>query len=237
MTDVSHLAFSCLQWLIIVFVLNLILSDLPILCTFAKKNWTKVTFNKYSFQEDAYHPLVARIFQHALLRGGGGRWVCLWAWGVSVPGGVSASGPGGVCASQHALGQTSMDRMTDKCKNITFANFVCGWKLVELISKYYYCLRRSWGKVIFSEVCVRNSVHGGGLPHCMLWYTPTPSPPDQRQAPWDQTPPQTGTPRDQTHSPWDKTPPNAVHAGRYGQKAGGTHPTGMQSCCYYFWCV
>ena len=48
--------------------------------------------------------------------------VCLWSWG-----GVPASGPGG-CASQHALGQTlpPVDRMTDMCKNITFANFVCG---------------------------------------------------------------------------------------------------------------
>ena len=25
------------------------------------------------------------------------------------------------------------------------------------------------------------------------------------------------------------TPPNAEHAGRYGQRAGGTHPTGMHS--------
>ena len=25
-------------------------------------------------------------------------------------------------------------------------------------------------------------------------------------------------------------PPTTVHAGRYGQQAGGTHPTGMQSC-------
>ena len=25
-------------------------------------------------------------------------------------------------------------------------------------------------------------------------------------------------------------PPGAEHAGRYGQRAGGTHPTGMQSC-------
>ena len=32
-------------------------------------------------------------------------------------------------------------------------------------------------------------------------------------------------------TPWDETPaPCAVHAGRYGQQAGGTHPTGMQSC-------
>ena len=25
-------------------------------------------------------------------------------------------------------------------------------------------------------------------------------------------------------------PPCAVHAGRYGQQAGGTHPTGMHTC-------
>ena len=31
-------------------------------------------------------------------------------------------------------------------------------------------------------------------------------------------------PRDQVH------PSRAVHAGRYGQQAGGMHPTGMHSC-------
>ena len=34
-----------------------------------------------------------------------------------------------------------------------------------------------------------------------------------------------------TSSPPDQAPPGAVHAGRYGHQAGGTHPTGMQSCC------
>ena len=28
--------------------------------------------------------------------------------------------------------------------------------------------------------------------------------------------------------------PEAVHAGRYGQQAGSTHPTGMHACCEYF---
>ena len=37
----------------------------------------------------------------------------------------------------------------------------------------------------------------------------------------EQTPPQT------------RQPPCAVHAGRYGQQAGGMHPTGMQSCIGY----
>ena len=57
-----------------------------------------------------------------------------------------------------------------------------------------YHPQRSWGKVIFSEACVKNSVHrGAGV--------------------WADTPPQ-----------------GAVHAGRYGQQAGGTYPTGMHTC-------
>ena len=75
-----------------------------------------------------------------------------------------------------------------------------------------------------------------------------------------QTPPAADTPREQTHSrhplrsrhtpreqtqPLEQTPPradppqgadtsspSAEHTGRYGQCAGGTHPTGMQSCCW-----
>ena len=40
-----------------------------------------------------------------------------------------------------------------------------------------------------------------------------------------------GTPPWQVHpSPRQVHPPGAVHAGRYGQQAGGTHPTWMQSC-------
>ena len=60
-----------------------------------------------------------------------------------------------------------------------------------------------WGKVIFSVTCVKNTVHGGGgggcLPH--LGY----------------------------HPPPEQSPQCAVHDGRYGQQAGGMHPTGMQS--------
>ena len=43
------------------------------------------------------------------------------------------------------------------------------------------------------------------------------------------------TPLGQVHAPLAGTPPPAVHAGRYGKQAGGTHPTGMHSCascCY-----
>ena len=65
--------------------------------------------------------------------------------------------------------------------------------------------------------------------------------------PPEQTPPRAGTPPpEQAHTPRSRTPQSrppsgadtprpAEHAGRYGQRAGGTYPTGMQSClsCKY----
>ena len=90
--------------------------------------------------------------------------------------------------------------------------------------------KRSWGKVIFSEACVKNFVHGrlGGLPHCMLGYTP----PDQRLAP--------PGPGAGTHTPDQEQPPppgtDTPLPRRYGQQAGGAHPTGMQSCSWLHLC-
>ena len=54
--------------------------------------------------------------------------------------------------------------------------------------------------------------------------------------PWEQTPPQgadiPGVEPPRSRQPTgSRHPPGAVHAGRYGQKAAGTHPTGMHSCC------
>ena len=60
---------------------------------------------------------------------------------------------------------------------------------------------------IFAPVC--HSVHRGST--------------------WVGTPPDRYTPQGQVH-PLAGTHPGAVHAGRYGQQAGGTHPTGMHSC-------
>ena len=51
-----------------------------------------------------------------------------------------------------------------------------------------------------------------------------------------QVPPRAGTPSPlgQVHPPTPgqvpPPPPGAVHVGRYGQQAGGTHHTGMHSC-------
>ena len=104
----------------------------------------------------------------------------------------------------------------------------------------FYRPQRSWGKVMFfTGVC--DSVHRGDLPQCMLGYhPPRSSPPEQAAPPQEQTPPRAGTPPEKA-PPQEQTPPRAdtppeqapsraEHAGRYGQCAGGTHPTGMQSC-------
>ena len=74
------------------------------------------------------------------------------------------------------------------------------------------------------------------------WDTPrdkAPPPPEQtpsprtrhppKQAPPEQAPPQDQAPPPK-QAPPEQAPPGAVHAGRYGQRAGGIHPTGMQSC-------
>ena len=72
---------------------------------------------------------------------------------------------------------------------------------------------------VFTDVC--DSVHGGGTVHAGI-----PLPRDQAHPPGTRhNNPGPGTPPHQ-----DQVPPGTEHAGRYGQRAGGTHPTGMQSC-------
>ena len=67
---------------------------------------------------------------------------------------------------------------------------------------------------VFTRVC--DSVHGvGGVCLSACWDSPPPG---------ADTPPRADPPRSR------HPPPGAVHAGRYGQQAGGTHPTGMHTC-------
>ena len=75
-----------------------------------------------------------------------------------------------------------------------------------------YRPQRSWGKVIFSQASVILFTGGGGSASVHVGIPP---PPDQA-----------GTP---PRGP-GRHPPGAEHTGRYGQRAGGMHPTGMQSC-------
>ena len=70
-------------------------------------------------------------------------------------------------------------------------------------SSHYYRPQRSWAKVIFSQACVKNSVHGGGgcLPQCMLGYPP---PRTRQTPPGADTPP---LPPDQADPPRPDRPP------------------------------
>ena len=90
---------------------------------------------------------------------------------------------------------------------------------------YYYRPQRSWGKVMFSQACVILFT-GGGVCLSACWDT-TPPGADTPQS----KPPGADTPQSRHTPPGaDTPPPGAEHAGRYGQRAGGTHLTGMQSC-------
>ena len=84
-------------------------------------------------------------------------------------------------------------------------------------------------KEIGARLCFHKRVwfcsQGWCLPQFMLGYTP---PRGTDTPPPEQTPP-TGADTPQVPG----TPPSAEHAGRYGQEAGGRHPTGMHS--YLFW--
>ena len=52
--------------------------------------------------------------------------------------------------------------------------------LMNCSMKHYYRPQRSWGKVIFSEACAKNSVQKEGVCPIASWDA---TPPDQRQAP------------------------------------------------------
>ena len=79
---------------------------------------------------------------------------------------------------------------------------------LSLFSSFITARKRSLGQGNIFCTCL-SFCSQGGVPGQVL--------------PRDQVSPGPGTPRDQV-------PPQTVHAGRYGQQAGGTHPTGMHSC-------
>ena len=94
------------------------------------------------------------------------------------------------------------------------------------IVNLYYRPQRSWGKVIFSEACVKNSVHsvGGGYPS-MPCRSPGPHLGEELEGSGLEGPQahtQGGIPACTEADP--SPPPLTVTA------AGGTHPTGMHCC-------
>ena len=89
--------------------------------------------------------------------------------------------------------------------------FIPGMQYVEVPS-FFPPVNEVCEGYVFTRVC--HLVHRGGV--C-----------------WDTTP-RADTPRSRHPPPSEQVPPYAVHAVRYGQQAGGMHPTGMQSCIYFF---
>ena len=84
---------------------------------------------------------------------------------------------------------------------------------------------------IFRSVCQEFCPQRGGWVSGQTPPPPTPPPgadiPPETRHLQEQTPPPH---QDQTPAPRADTLRKAVHAGRYGQQAGGTHPTGMHTC-------
>ena len=110
---------------------------------------------------------------------------------------------------------TFVAELQEACNDKTIAS--------KTILKYRDCLftarKRSLGQGnIFTPVCQSFCSRGEGS----TWAGTLPPGPGTPQTRY--TPPGTRYP------PKPGTPPLAVHAGRYRQQAGGTHPTGMHSC-------
>ena len=118
---------------------------------------------------------------------------------------------------------------------------------IEIICMFYYRPQRSWAKVIFSQACVKNSVHVGGgrvsaSVHAGIHHSPpprsrhplgpgTPQADIPPRADPQEHPPRSRPPLEQTpprNHPPEQTPPS-LQTAAHGQRAAGTHPTGMHS--------
>ena len=108
------------------------------------------------------------------------------------------------------------------------------WATGEIFYAYNYRPQRSWAKVMFLQASVILSTRGmsasvyAGIPSPPQEQTPAPKSrhPPRADTPQRRHPPppeQTSPPPERRHPPWKQTP-------AYGQRAAGTHPTGMHSC-------
>ena len=110
----------------------------------------------------------------------------------------------------------------------------CKASLLKIGSNLLYY---NWNQILppANEVCkghvlhlsVSHSVHRGVV--CSV-YAGIHPPPRSRQPSWKQTPTWRQSPPEADTPLGKQTPPGEVHAGRYGQQASGTHPTGMYTC-------
>ena len=73
----------------------------------------------------------------------------------------------------------------------------------EKVCNYYYRPQRSWAKVIFSQACVKNSVHRGRVSASVHAGMHQPPPPQQTPYPPSRTRP---PPPRSRHPLWEQTP-------------------------------
>ena len=80
-----------------------------------------------------------------------------------------------ICPVQLVLQTWIIQLQSDKIVFFFYLIRYVAWR-TYITHKTYYRPQRKWAKVIFSQACVKNSVHRGGgcLPQCMLGYTPPP---------------------------------------------------------------
>ena len=154
------------------------------------------------------------------------------------------------------LSPSSLVFTFDSCRNsftIPMTKIIMGG------NNYHYRPQRSWGKVIFSEACVKNSVHkGGGVvsqhalqvvsQHALQVSRPTPRGEVEVSGLMGSPGPHLGglkpTPRGfqahtqgvlQAHTQGGIpacTEADTPSPKKTANAAGGTHPTGMHSCYY-----
>ena len=85
---------------------------------------------------------------------------------------------------------------------------------------------------IFTSVCQEFCPQGGGVSasvHAGIYHPPGADTPPGPDPPGADTPPDQTPQGAATHSPGPDPPPGKQTAA-YGQRAAGTHPTGMHSC-------
>ena len=110
---------------------------------------------------------------------------------------------------------------------------MAGSNRFTVMTNFFTARKRSLQRLCFYTCLSVILFTRGGLPQCMLGYHPQGAGTPRKQIPpWTRhppgaAPPPGADPPDQA-PPGTRPPSRAVHAERYGQRAGGTHPTGMQ---------
>ena len=99
-------------------------------------------------------------------------------------------------------------------KNFGLRGHVKGHLRVSVVHRIFTVRKRSCGKVMFSQACVKNSVHGGGVYPTMHLGRHRPPRPVHAGI----------------HTPLGRHPPGAHPPPPTATATGGTHPTGIHSC-------